>query len=40
MRLLYLCAGYRLGLRHVTLGIEMILALTLYALLARTVVLL
>ncbi len=40
MRLLYLCAGYRLGLRHLTLGIEMVLALTLCVLLARAVVLL
>jgi hypothetical protein len=40
MRLLYLCAGYRLGSHQFKLGIEMVLALTLCALLARAVVLL
>jgi hypothetical protein len=38
MRLLYLCAGFRLGSHHFRLGIEMVLALTLCALLARAVV--
>jgi hypothetical protein len=40
MRLLHLTAGYRLGSRHITLGIEMVLALTLCVLLARAAVLL
>jgi hypothetical protein len=40
MRLLHICAGYRPGLRHLTLNIEMVLALTVCALLARALVLL
>ena len=40
MRLLCLCAGYRFDSRHVTLGLEMVLVLTVCVLLARAVVLL
>jgi hypothetical protein len=40
MRLLSLCAGYRLGSQYVMLGIETVMALTLCALLARAVILL
>ena len=40
MRLLNLCAGYRLGSLHFKLGVEMVLALTLCVLLVRAAVLL
>jgi hypothetical protein len=40
MRLLYHCAGYRLGSHHFKLGIEMVLALTLCALLGRAILVL
>jgi hypothetical protein len=39
MRLLNLCAAYRLGSLHLKLGVEMVLALTLCVLLARAVIL-
>jgi hypothetical protein len=38
MRLLYLFAGYRLGSRHLMVGIETLLVLTLCLLLARAVI--
>jgi hypothetical protein len=40
MRLLSLCAGYRLSSQLFMLGIETVMALTLCALLARAVILL